>query len=773
MNTESSSDDTFRAYERAPVVRDQWHFVDYLRLLSKRRWTAIPAFLTVVVGVAIMTYTAVPIYEARTQLLIEAETQNIVTFKEVVEQEMSTIEYYTTQYKILQSRALARTTIDRLKLWNHPELSGRPPAEAAGQQAGAKEAPQGFSFARMMTGSLRATEQWVQRVLGPERADAIQDAPKTSEMKEADESAFQTRAIEGFLARLTITPVRNSRLVDVKFQSTDPALAASIANTLAQAYVDRILQFKMSASKEASDWLSNQLSEQKAKVEQSEQAVQRYREQNSALAAENPEVAQKLNDLSTMVTRAKTDRLQKELLLVQVKGAQGNRAALLSLPSVASNPNVQRLTTELSDLRRQETQMSRDFGDRWPEMIKVRTLIEAAEAKLVAEGQNVVALVQNEVEAAKANEESLVRALESQKAEAMARDRKNIGFQSLEREAVSNRQIFDTLMQRAKETNISSQLRTNNIRVADEADPPSSPMWPNKSRNLLFAIFAGAVLAVGLAFSAEYLDNKLKSPEEIRDELGLRCLGLVPKIGGKENGNPMLNNGVPQMFAEAFRTVRTNVLFSFEDIRPGPGGGRSVVVTSTAPGEGKTLVASNLAAGLALAGQRVILIDGDMRRPRVHEIFQRPQEPGLSNVVLGTIKASQGLQPTDIPGLWLLPAGALPPNPAELLSSPRFRELVNALLNQADWVVIDSPPTMAVIDASVLAHIAGGVLFVVSAEKTSRPAATKALEQLDAARPHFLGAVLNRVDVRRNAFFYSPYYRREYSDYYSRTAAGE
>jgi capsular exopolysaccharide synthesis family protein len=440
---------------------------------------------------------------------------------------------------------------------------------------------------------------------------------------------------------------------------------------------------------------------------------------------------------------------------------------------VATNPGVQRLSDELIDLRRQEAQLSREFGDRWPEMIKVRAMIEATEGKLATEGQNVVALVQNEVVAAAANEESLARAFEAQKADAMQRDRKAIGFQALQREAESNRQIFDTLMQRAKETNISSQLRTNNIRLADEADAPTSPMWPNKRRNLLFSIFAGLILAVAMAFGAEYLDNKLKSPEEIRDELGLRCVGMVPKVTTKEHSNPMVNNGVPPIFHEAFRTVRTNVLFSFEDLNPSGRGGRSIVVTSTAPGEGKTLVASNLAIGLALAGQRVALLDGDMRRPRVHEIFRIGQEPGLSNVVLGTAKASEGLQRTGISGLWALPAGVIPPNPAELLASPRFKELLDALVSQFDWVVIDSPPTMAVIDASVLAHIVGGVLFVVSAETTSRPAATKALEQLDAARPNFLGAVLNRVDVKRNAFFYSPYYRREYSDYYSRPAAGE
>jgi capsular exopolysaccharide synthesis family protein len=369
-------------------------------------------------------------------------------------------------------------------------------------------------------------------------------------------------------------------------------------------------------------------------------------------------------------------------------------------------------------------------------------------------------------------EAALTAALEAQKSEALARNREAIGYQTLEREAQSNRQIFDTLMQRAKETNISSQLRTNNIRIADEADAPTSPVWPNKSRNLLFALLGGSLLAVAAAFGVEYLDNKLKSPDEIQQEFGLRCLGLIPRVPASLGHAPLLNNGVPRMFAEAFRAVRTNVLFSFEDApSTGAAAGRSLVVTSTSPGEGKTVVATNLALGLAMAGQRVLLIDADMRRARVHEVFVHQREPGLSNLIAGAVMPSEAIRRSDIAGLWLLPAGLVPPNPAELLSSQRFTNLLTSMTRHFDWVILDSPPIMAVIDASIIAHTAQGVLFVVAAEKTSRPAALKALEQLDAAKANFLGAVLNRADVKRNAFYYSPYFRREYTQYYGSGAS--
>ena len=218
-------------------------------------------------------------------------------------------------------------------------------------------------------------------------------------------------------------------------------------------------------------------------------------------------------------------------------------------------------------------------------------------------------------------------------------------------------------------------------------------------------------------------------------------------------------------FAEAFRTIRTNVLFSSAQE-----GSRTIVVTSTGPGEGKTTVASNLAIGFAQAGQRVILIDADMRRPRVHEVFGHAQEPGLSNLMVGNAKASQSVQKTGVPGLWVLPAGHLPPNPAELLGSQRFRDFLVSLHAHFDLIIVDSPPVMAVTDAAIAAHASSGVVFVVGSEMTSRHTARAAVDQLIQGRAHFIGAVLNRVELERNAYYYSHYYRREYGTYYQQAA---
>jgi len=275
------------------------------------------------------------------------------------------------------------------------------------------------------------------------------------------------------------------------------------------------------------------------------------------------------------------------------------------------------------------------------------------------------------------------------------------------------------------------------------------------------------MLASGLAFFFEYLDSRIKTPDDIKAHLGLSYLGMLPKLGEKamDGAYPLISSGVPASFSEAFRALRTNVLFASADE-----GSRSVVVTSTGPGEGKSMVAANMAVGLAQSGQRVLLIDADMRKPKAHEILAVPQQPGLSNLLVGQAKASETVRKSGVPGLWVLPAGRVPPNPAELLGSARFKDFLASVKDHFDWVIMDSPPVMAVTDASLIAHQATGVLFVVGAEMTSRHAARRAIDQLEQVRAQFVGAVLNRVDLDGNPYYYSQYYRREYAQYYVKSA---
>ena len=723
----------------APTPRD-WtdggHLLDYLKVLHKRRWTAATAFLLVVVGIMLYTFTATPIYEARTRLLIEADNPNIISFKAVIDEQGAKADYYQTQYNLLQSRILAHKTLDRLNLWDNPYLGQ--PATGPG---------------------------FVARLLG----DHARGKHSESAAASGGESPEQSRAIDRFLANLTVSPIRNSRLVDIRFRLPDPELATRVVNALAKNYIKQNLEYRFVASKEASDWLGERLDENRKQVEQAEAALQQYREQNDAIPLENREsiIVQKLSDLSAAVTQAKTDRFQKQAVYTQLESLRQSGDALDSFPAILSNTYIQQQKAYLAQLQSQYTQLSEKLGERHPEIIKVQSAIQMSQTKLDGEIAKIVQSVRNEYKAALAKENSLIQELNQQKLEAQGMARKSIDYSVLERDVQSSKQIYESLLQRAKETGISSELKTSNIRIVDRAEQPRDPVAPRKMLNLALALVAGVILGLALAFFFEYVDSSIKTPDEIRTYLGLTTLGMVPALNARtlKGREPLINTGVPPNFAEAFRAMRTNVLFAAADE-----GARTLVITSTGPGEGKTIVAANLAIGFAQAGQRVILIDADMRRPRVHQMFGQRQEPGLSNLMVGHAVPTATICKSGVPGLWLLPAGRIPPNPAELLGSRRFKEFITLLSQHFDSVIIDSPPIMAVTDSAVAASAAGGVVFVVGAEMTSRQAAKAAIEQLQNGHPRFLGAVLNRVELERNSYYYSGYYRREYAQYYQAAA---
>jgi capsular exopolysaccharide synthesis family protein len=575
------------------------------------------------------------------------------------------------------------------------------------------------------------------------------------------------KAISSFLNRVNVTPVRNSRLVEVSFRSQDPAIAAKVANGIANTYIDQNLEFRLGASRDASAWLGQQLEEQRRQVESAETALQQYREQNDALSVEDRQniVVQKLADLNSAVTKAKTDRLLKESMYRQLAAIEKNSSAVDTFPAILANQFIQQQKAELASLQRQQAQLGEKLGDRHPEMLRIQSAIQSSQMKLEGEIAKVVQGVRTEYQAAQAQEQSLTSALEAQKGEALSMNRKAIDFGVLERDVESSKQIYQSLLQRAKETGVSGALKTSNIRVVDAADVSTDPVSPRRMLNLLIGLLAGAVCGVGVAFFFEYMDNRIKTPEELQ-HLGLPSIGLIPKLTGPHSGDPLINNGVPANFSEAFRGLRTNVMFSFAEE-----GARSIVVTSTGPGEGKTTVATNLALGMAMAGQRVLLIDADMRRPRVHEALRMEREPGLSNLLVGGAKANEVMRKTSVDNFYVLPAGTTPPNPAELLGSKRFAELLNSMRDHFDLVVIDTPPVMAVTDAAVIGYRASGVLFVAAADATSRHAAQTALDQLERARVRFIGAVLNRVDLEGHSYYYSKYYRKEYAGYYTATAS--
>ena len=727
---------------------DEKHLTDYLRVLYKRRWVAIPTFLVILVVGVINTYRTTPIYEAHAQILIEKDTPRVAGLNDMFTQQDGWYndEFYQTQYRILQSRSLARKAVKTMQLGDHPAykrmISTPPPMTLAGAV--------GTAYSAAKTA-----------ILGEAPRSA---PPDVSPVPAASgETPQEAALVDAFLGALTVVPVRNSRLVELRFTSSEPQLAADMANALAKTYIEQNLEFKFNSSREATDWLSAQMGEQRKKVEESEAALQRYKEQHDAVAVEDRQniVVQRLGEMNAAVTKAKTTRIEKEALYNQLKAMQTS-GSIDSFPAVLANDYVQKIKGDLGDLQRQQAQLADKYGDRHPEMIKIRTAIQSTEAKLKNEIDKVVDSVKSEYESARAQEVSLAGALDSQKYEALSLNRKGIEYSVLQREAESNRQVYESLLQRTKETGISGEFKASTIRVVDAAEVPKSPFLPRRERDVSLAGLTGLLIAVGLVFFFEYLDNRIKSPQELRATLSVPFLGMVPAVPDQHQA--LITEGVPANFAESIRSIRTNVLFSSAEE-----GAHIVVITSAGPGEGKSVVSSNLAVSLAQAGQRVLLIDADMRRPRVHEIFDLPQEPGLSNLLVGDCKPSEAVRKwKTVQGLCVLSAGMIPPNPAELLGSKRFEEYVSTLGEHFDWVLVDSPPVLAVSDAAVVANGASGVVFVVGADQTSRQAAREAIHQLQSAHARVIGAVLNRVDLERNPYYYAHYYRKEYAKYYAK-----
>src|SRR3977135_2145236 len=358
------------------------------------------------------------------------------------------------------------------------------------------------------------------------------------------------------------------------------------------------------------------------------------------------------------------------------------------------------------------------------------------------------------------------RALEGAKADAQDLSKKSVNYNVMEREANSNRQVYQSLLQRANELKVSSNSRQNNVRVVDQAEGPKGPMAPAGRRTWLLALGVGLVLAVAVAYGLDYMNDTIKTPEDVTRRLKLPFLGLVPSVRGDKH--PMLSSSnVPHDFGEAFRSLRTSLISRFPTE-----GTKILVVTSAQPLEGKTTTACNIAMALAYGGARVLLIDADMRRPGLHRPLRPTNERGLSQVLIGQARVRDVIQRTVDPNLLAITAGRTPPNPSELLSSERMKTLLTNLPHGPfDWIIIDTPPVLAVTDAVILAPMVSGVTFVVGAEMTRRRLAERALETIMSSRPRYAAVVLNRVDFAPHKNYYSRYYAHQYTKHYTDAAS--
>lgn len=702
---------------------------DALRTFVRHRWWALGGFVALCVPLVVVTLTTIPVYRATTTLLVSDDQPAAVglTEREGGAAKQSGVLDPRTQTEVVRSRGLIRETVGALRLW-----------EAPGFAAGTPRA----TFIGRAWDGLRGRNTPSSNGTDEERAQQFVDV---------------------FLGQLSIDVPLDSRLMALSFEAPDPALAARAANELATRYIERDRESRFKAASGAATWFAGRLAEQRQQVAASETVLQKYRESQDALSLADRQniVVQRLGDVNAAVTKAKTDRITKETQFRQLEALAKNETALESHPMITANAFVQSLKAQAADLARQEEQFSQKYGPRHPQMIQARTARESVQAKLRAEIVKVVEGARGEYLAAQVQEQSLTNALNAQKGEAVSLDRKGVEYASLEREAASARQVFDALLQQTKEAALSSDLQRSAVRVVDAAEPPGAPIRPRQTQGLATAGILGLLGAVGAAFGREYLRKRIVSPHDIERHLGLPVLALIPAVD--EQADVEHVGALPPAAAEAFRRLRTSIMLS----REGSTEGQVLVVTSTAPREGKTIVAAHLASMLAAANLRVALIDADLRRPRLHTLFDRKQEPGLTEVLLDRRSRTEVVLRGASPGPVLIPSGATTENASELLSLPTFKQFVDSLRKDFDWLVIDSPPVMAVTDAAVLAHGASAVLFVTCADKTTIEAADAAITELAAVGARFVGAVLNRVPLTREAYYYSRYYRPEYSAYFA------
>ncbi len=698
------------------------HLVDYLLILRKHQWLMLTFLLAVVTLVSIATFRMQPVYVATARIRIDRENPAALPFpgsdpyEYVVDQE----NYIETQSKILMSETLALQTIRSLR------LAGAP----------------GFS-----------TDGKISEAIA---SGSLANQKRPPELGE-------------FLGSLSVKRVPNTQLLDATFESTDPQLAARVVNAHVENFIEQNFRSRYEATTQASNWLAEKLNELKIKVEKSEDARIAYERQNSIWTLDDKQsiTTQRLGDINKELTEAQSDRMKKEALYQL--GQSGNFDAI---PQVRDSDVLQDVMKHRTQAYTEYTAALNQYGPNFPRVQRLLAQVKEYDQLIETEKKNVINRVENDYRAARQRELLLTQALDRQKAEANQQAERLVQYNILKREAETNKTLYEGLLTKLKEASISASLHSSNIRVVDPAMIPSTPARPAKTRNIALSILVGLVGGIGLALLREYMDNTVKTPGDVELLTKLPSLAVVPSFEGA-NGNgrgmrllrsapanghhahiELVSHHLPKsQTSEAFRALRTALLLSQAEHPP-----QVILVTSALPREGKTTAAANLAVTLAQLGDRTVLVDADLRKPGVSRVLSLAdgKYAGLSSYLAGVSSLDLvTVQHPAIDNLSAIPTGPLPPNPADLLSSHRMGEAIAELRRRFKFIVIDTPPVMAVTDAVILSVQADGVLIVVRSGETPKAAFTRTRELLASVKCRILGVVLNAIDASVQDYYYS------------------
>lgn len=723
------------------------HLLDRLSVIYRYRKIVITVILVVLVAGIVQTMTTTPEYRATASVQVDDERglPGVSTMEQVYQ---DTTTLMSTQVQALRSKDLIRTIVGPLNLAQVPEFNGQ------------DVAPTGFG------GAITSIRERVMRPIRGMMGTAETPAPSPGGTTPPSESRLLEDAlVDRFLAHLTTNVVQESRAITIDFVSRDPVLAAAAANALANAYIEQNLKRRRGSLDETVSRLKTAFEEVSKNVQKAEQDLLDFRQNQNASALADP------GQLASQLFAAQAEYEQT------AAAAQQSREEYEALKDVPfSDPKIDTLTAMHTDqqvanwiaqLKQRTSALARlRVAPGHPDYVAAQQLVTEAEGELNRARELVRQRLRNKM----MTDESVARAKQrvytSLETLQNSLGTKGIDYKSLERARDAQAEALKDLQTNLGDASLQAGAIQNNVFLTDSAVAPTSPFKPDASRNLLIALFVGFALAGALAFGLDYLDDTIKTPEDITRKLRIPFLGLVPSVRGDKQ--PVLSGPVPHDFGEAYRALRTSLVFT-----SGGESTRIITCTSAQPLEGKTTTACNLAMVLAFGGSRVLLIDADMRRPGVHKALKINNTVGLSHLLVGQARVREAIQRTSDPNFCVMTAGRTPPNPSELLSSERMKQLIaNLKQGPFDWVVIDTPPVLAVTDAVILTPLVDGVTFVLGAEMTRRRLAERAVQMLMVSRPKVVGAVLNRVNFDRNKYYYSRYYGYQYKSYYGSSSSG-
>lgn len=684
---------------------DEINLLEYWRILVERKWLVAGIAAGVFVLALALTLLATPIYRASSTLQIERETLKIMDVEGLTPTESPMDrDFYQTQYELLQSRSLARRVIQDLRLVEHPQF------------------------------------------------EKVVDSARTSLAATAAKAAAPTQPlleralVEPVLAALSIEPVRNSRLVRVNFDSPDPELAARVANAYADAFIASNLERRFDASSYARKYLEERLAQLKGRLADSEKALIDFATQEQLVSVGEKDAsldAQNLADLNSSLAQAQSARIRAEATWRQASAGNG-----LGLPQVVASPLIQKLRESRAEIAAEYQQKLRTFKPDYPDMRSLAGQLAEVDRQIATEVDNIRSAIRAEYAAARQHEVLLEARLASLRHDVLDVQARSIQYNILKREAETNRELYDGLLQRYKEIGVVGNVGANNISVIDRADVPDKRHSPRIPLNLAVGLLLGGMAGVLAAFLLHHLDRTIHTPQALAALVPLPVLGAIPKL--PEGTSPQqASQDVRSPFSESYRSVRTALQFATENGLP-----RRLLLTSSGPGEGKTTSATELARNIAQLGKRVVLVDADLRNPSVHRVTGIPNGVGLSNILAGAAEPADALRQGSEPGLSVITSGPLPPNPPELLAGERLAHLLDALSAQFDVVVIDGPPVLGLADAPLLANAAGATVLAVGADDTRSDSVQHALQRLAAAQARVIGTLLTRFDIDRKGQAY-------------------